>query len=159
MQILEQIIVALCLLSVIIVECIIKPRLLHFMQFVLHQVSNCEWVFLFRRCPVTNAESHRSNNLTRCLFIQQRRSFGIKTLYLQSTTQAKVCIVCAHRNVFQDYGLIDYFTSFYTAHVHNNNGHPFCSMSVLFYYCIALHVPKHSLLLVCIFRLPSITEA
>lgn len=39
-----------------------------------------------------NAESLRLSNLTRCLFIQRRRSSGTRTLCQQSTTQARVCI-------------------------------------------------------------------
>lgn len=39
-----------------------------------------------------SAEFPRLSNLTRCLFIQPRRSSGTRTSYQQSTTQAKVCV-------------------------------------------------------------------
>lgn len=42
------------------------------------------------RWPTTSAEFHRLNSLIRCLFIQQRRSSGMRTSSQQNTTQAKV---------------------------------------------------------------------
>lgn len=42
------------------------------------------------RWPTTSAAFHRLNSLIRCLFIQQRRSSGMRTSSQQNTTQAKV---------------------------------------------------------------------
>lgn len=44
------------------------------------------------RWPTTSAEFLRLSNLIRCLFIQQRRSSGMRTSSQQNTTQAKVCV-------------------------------------------------------------------
>lgn len=44
------------------------------------------------RWPTTNAESPRLNSLIRCLFIQQRRSSGMRTSSQQNTTRATVCV-------------------------------------------------------------------